>query len=373
MKIAGIIFSDIQDGAIASELTHHRSQGSVPFGGRYRLVDFVLSNMVNSGVTKVGIITKNKYQSLMDHIGSGKHWDLSRKNGGVIFLPPYGAEENSRLYNTRLEALKGATSFLKHCTEEYILMSDCGTICVPDFAEVAARHIARNADITVVSARAELFTESAANRMTFEIDGSSRVQRVDISPKLKGMRNLYLNMMFLSRTFLIRLLEEASVFGYKSFSADILQNNAKNYKIYAYDYTGYYAQIESLESYYRANLDLLVKEKRDMLFARKGFPIYTKVRDSAPSRFSEQGRAGNSLIADGCVIEGEVENSVVFRGVKIGAGARVRNSILMQDAVVSRGADLSFVIGDKNVFIKEKRVLAGCESLPYYISKNAIL
>jgi glucose-1-phosphate adenylyltransferase len=328
--------------------------------------------MVNSGITKVGIITKNKYQSLMDHIGSGKHWDLSRKTGGVIFLPPYGAEENSRLYRTRLEALKGAMGFLKHCTEEYVMMSDCGTICAMDFAEVAARHVARNADITVLSARAELFTESHFNRMTFEIDGSSRVQRVDISPKLKGMRNLYLNMMFLSRTFLIRLLEEASVFGYKSFSEDILKNNVKNYKIFA-DYAGYYAQIETLESYFRANMNLLVKEKRDMLFKRKGFPIYTKVRDSAPTRYAGNGRACNSLIADGCVIEGEVENSVIFRGVKIGAGARVKDSILMQDAVVSRKADLSHVIADKNVFIKEKRVLAGCESLPYYISKDSIL
>ncbi|MDR1094609.1 MAG: glucose-1-phosphate adenylyltransferase subunit GlgD [Clostridiales bacterium] len=372
MKILGIVFSNIHDKAIA-ELTHHRSQGSVPFGGRYRMVDFVLSNMVNSGVTKVGVITKNKYQSLMDHIGSGKHWDLSRKNGGVIFLPPYGAEENNLLYNNRLEALKGALGFLKHSTEDYVVMSDCDAVCVMDYNEVAERHIARNADITVVSSRAELFTESGFARIVFETDGSSRVQRVDISPKLKGMRNLYLNVIFLSRAFLIRLLEEASVFGYSSFSRDILKNNAKNYKIYAYDYTGYHAVIESLETYYRSNMDLLVKEKRDMLFKRKGFPIYTKVRDSAPTRFSGGGRAGNSLIADGCVIEGEAENSVIFRGVKIGAGARVKNSILMQDAVISRNADLTCVIADKNVFVKEKRVLAGCESLPYYISKNAIL
>jgi len=372
MKIAGIIFSDIQSNAIAAELTHHRSQGSVPFGGRYRLVDFVLSNMVNSGISKVGIVTKSKYQSLMDHIGSGKHWDLSRKNGGVIFLPPYGAEE-SQLFNNRLEALKGAVGFLKYCAEDYILMSDCGTICVIDYAGVAEKHVARNADITVVSARAELSNDGKSNRLAFETDARGRVQRVDISPKLKGMRNYYLNMMFLSRAFLIRILEEAAVYGHKSFSADILQKNTQNYKIYNCDYTGYYTQIESLESYYRSSMDLLVKEKRDDLFKNKGFPIYTKVKDSAPTRFSGDGRADNSLIADGCVIEGEVENSVIFRGVKIGANAKVKNSIVMQDAVISRGANLSHVIADKNVFIKEKRILAGCEALPYYIAKDAIL
>jgi glucose-1-phosphate adenylyltransferase len=172
---------------------------------------------------------------------------------------------------------------------------------------------------------------------------------------------------------MIRLLEEAIAAGYKSFSGDILRNGTAALKIYAAEYEGYYAPIDSLSAYFRCNMDMLVKEKRDMLFRRPGFSIYTKVRDSAPTRFTGGGSARNSLIADGCVIEGTVENSVIFRGVRIGEGAAVRNSIVMQDTIVSRGADLHCVIADRNAFIKEKRRLSGCETLPYYIGKNSIL
>lgn len=373
MKALGIIFSNIH-GRSVPELTRHRTQASVPFGGRYRLIDFVLSGMVNSGIDKVGIITKTNYQSLMDHIGSGKNWDLSRRNGGVVFLPPYGAEESTNLYTNRLEALKGVISFFKRSTEEYVVMSDCDILMTADYEDMLERHIERNADITVMYAKKELYTDGPVKKhLLLDVDEHQRVRKVNISERISGMHDVYLNIMCMSRLFMIHILEEAVAFGYKSFSEDVLRRNTDTFKIFGYYFDGYFASIDSLSSYFQANMDMLDKSFRDLLFRKKGFPIYTKVKDSPPSRYTDSGRVQHSLIADGCVIEGEVEDSIIFRGVKIGAGCKVKSSIIMQDTIISRGAELNCVIADKNVFIKEKRILSGCETLPYYISKNSIL
>ena len=151
--VAGLIFSNIHDSAIP-ELTSMRTMASIPFGCRYRLIDFPLSNMVNSGITKVGIITHNNYQSLMDHIGTGKDWDLARRSGGIKILPPFiTAYENtgSKLYSTRLEALMGVTNFISRCNEDYIVLSDCDGICNINLSDVIDAHIANNADMTIVT------------------------------------------------------------------------------------------------------------------------------------------------------------------------------------------------------------------------------
>ncbi len=372
MKTMGIVFSNIHDADI-SELTRARTLASVPFCGRYRLIDFVLSNMTNSGITKVGVITKSNYQSLMDHIGSGKHWDLSRKNGGVIVLPPFGAEGSTTLYHNRLDAIKGVMSFLTRSTEDYVIMSDCDNVCCMDMQDIVDKHIERAADITVVYNRAEVDGGSKRTRIIFDIEGGGRVKKVRILDKVTGLQNTYLNIMCVSRLFLIKIIEDAIAQNLHSFSREVLMQNADNYKIFGYNLTGYFACIDSMPSYYRCNMEMLEEQKRAAVFGVKNFPIYTKVKDSPPARYMSSGSASNSLIADGCVIEGCVENSILFRGVKVGEGAVVKDSIIMQDGIISRGASLSGVIADKNVFIKEKRVLAGCAELPYLIGKNCIL
>ncbi len=171
MRAVGIIFSNIHDNSVP-ELSRIRTLGSVPFGGRYRLIDFPLSNMVNSGIDTVGIITKNNYQSLMDHVGSGKDWDLARKDGGVIILPPYGDTSSSTLYNSRLEALKGITSFLFRADEDFVVMTDCDAVCRINYNEVIESHIRSRADITLVYTKREN-TEKATK---FDIDSDGRME-----------------------------------------------------------------------------------------------------------------------------------------------------------------------------------------------------
>jgi glucose-1-phosphate adenylyltransferase len=170
---------------------------------------------------------------------------------------------------------------------------------------------------------------------------------------------------------LLNIIEEAVTHGYTSFESDILIKQLQSLKVYRYKFKGYYAGIDSMEAYFKHNMELLEKDVRDELFGDRD--IYTKVRDSAPSKYGENAVVKNSLISDGCVIEGVVENSILFRGVKVGKGAVVRNAIMMQDTVIGDGASLDCVITDKNVVVGDKRRLSGCETLPYYVQKGALL
>ena len=178
----GVIFSNVHDENLP-ELSRHRTMASIPFGGRYRLIDFALSNMVNSGITTVGIVTKNNYQSLIDHLGSGKDWDLARKDGGIILLPPY-SDETDAPYTSRLEALKGITGFLNHRKEDYVVISDCDGVARIDIADIVRSHVANQADITMV------YTETddieGSYYITLDPDETGRIQGVQISPKLNG-------------------------------------------------------------------------------------------------------------------------------------------------------------------------------------------
>lgn len=372
MKTLGVIFSNIHDKDIF-ELTANRTLASVPFGGRFRLVDFALSNMVNSGINKIGVITKMNYQSLMDHVGSGKYWDLNRKNGGLIILPPFGASSDATIYSSRFEALKNITSFLKRSDERYVAMSDCDNVCNFNFADVVTAHVANHADITIVVTKKKIDCARPKMRTQVEYDESGLVTNVSNSDKFCGEKTIYTNMLVINREFLLGILENSDELGYKSFSRDVLVKGAKKYRIFAYEQTGYFATIDSITDYYRHSLELLDKNNRDMLFKNNGANIYTKVRDSAPCKMEASAKVSNSLIADGCVIAGEVNNSILFRGVKVSKGAVISNSIIFQDTFVGENSKLNCIIADKQAKILEGRLLSGHETHPYFIAKNSII
>ncbi len=363
----GVIFSSINDENIP-ELTRIRSMGSVPYGGRYRLIDFALSNMVNSGITTVGVITKQNYQSLMDHLGTGKDWDLARKEGGLILLPPY-SDESETLYKGRLEALKGATAFLKKCKQDYVVLSDSDAIYKLDYSKVIKYHEEKNADITMVYHEHEV--SKSRYYMTFETNKNGKIVEIGINPLPGNVGKNYINVMVARTSFLLNLIQDAIQRGYKSFGRDILVPGVKSMNIYGYKLEGYYANIDSLVAYFNANLDLLNKDVRNEIFGDRD--IYTKVNDSSPAKFTDNAIVKNSLISDGCLIEGTVENCILFRGVKIGKGSVVKNCILMTDNYVGHDCNLSYVVSDKNSIIRDNRTLAGCEIKPYFISKGSLI
>ena len=363
----GVIFSSINEENIP-ELTRVRSMGSIPIGGRYRLVDFALSNMVNSGITTVGMITKNNYQSLMDHLGSGKYWDLARKEGGLILLPPY-SDETEILYKNRLEALKGATAFLRKCKEDFVVIADSDAVYKLDYSKVIESHIKNNADITLVYHEHEVV--KSHYYMAFETAKDGRITEIEINPISGGVKKNYVNVMVARTAFLLRLIQDAIQHGYISFGRDILSPGVSKYKIYGYELKGYYASITSLQKYFTTNFDLLNKNVRTEIFGERD--VYTKVNDSAPAKFTETAKVKNSLVSDGCIIEGTVENSILFSGVNIGRDTVVKNCIIMTDNTIGENCNLSYVVSDKNSVIRDNRTLAGCDVQPYFIGKGSLI
>ena len=373
MTAVGLIFSNIHDTSIP-ELTRMRTIGSVPFAGRYRLIDFALSSMVNSGISKIGIVTHNNYQSLLDHLGNGKDWDLARRSGGLKILPPYiSAYDNAaanKFYTSRLEALMGTVSFLNRCNEEYIVMSDCDVICNIDVNDVIEKHAETGADITFVTKKTNLVGVGAGEQLTLiKADADCNITEVAVG-KYDENYQLYINIMVMKRQYLLNLVENAISHGYHSFLHDIIMQNVGKAKYMVYEYDGFYAHIGSMAGYFECSMKLLESDARDRLFGIKNRPVLTKVRNSAPTRYCEGAKVTNSVVAEGCVIEGTVENSIIFRGVRVGKGAVVKNSILFQDTYVCSGASLNCVIADKNVIIKDGRTLSGHETMPFYIGKK---
>ena len=373
MTAAGLIFSNIHDAAVP-ELTGRRTMASIPFAGRYRLIDFALSSMVNSGVTKVGIITHYNYQSLLDHLGNGKDWDLARRQGGIKILPPFiTAYDNAtagRLYTTRLEALMGVMNFIDRCTEDVMVLSDCDIICNVDLQPVMAAHERTNADITLVTVTVPAGKDMDRHAEVPVTDKDGRL--IDIAPYAgqTGTVTICTDILLVRRTYLRQAVQNAVSHGYRSFYRDVVWRNREQARIFTYGYDGFFARVNSLASYFSATMRLLDHDERVRLFYRHDQPIFTKIRNSAPTRYVPGCRVTGSLVADGCIIEGTVENSVLFRGVKVGRGAVVRNAILMQDTVVGDNTRLSCVITDKNAVIRDGRELCGHETLPFYIDKG---
>ena len=367
-NVLGLVFANMHDTTLG-DMTKNRTMGSVMFGGRYRLIDFPLSNMVNSGISEVGVITKSNYQSLLDHLGSAREWDLARKKGGLYILPPFGNVE-STLYRGRIEALYGAMSFIKHSRAKYVILSDCDVVTNIDYKPIVAAHIESGADITAVAHTGVYSSDEIKTSTVFNVDADKNVTSVLINPDISGTCTTSLNVFVMSMDFLIETVNDAMARGNVSFERNILQEKCRELKIKIYEYDNYFSKLNSPESYFKSNMALLEPENVRKLFVPKR-SIYTKVSDNAPVKYDLDSKVSNSLIADGCIIEGEVENSVLFRGVKVGKGAKVKNCILMQGTVVGDNAELNYLITDKNVSICENHILTSSPQYPMYVGKGA--
>lgn len=365
-SVAGIIFANAYDESI-ERLTKKRSIASVPYGGRYRLIDFSLSNFVNAGVTNIGIITKEKYRSLMDHIGSGIHWDLDRKSGGIRILPPFNISK-ARIYQGYVEALYGAMDFMQRCNAKYIVLYDARTVTNIDINAVVKKHISTNADITIVCRNGTSLV-NADDTMTLDINAEGRVVLTGFPKTIDGDDWRSMGIFVFNREKLIELVRNSYDNGGNSISEDIIANNTESLKIMTYEHSGFAAIMDSEKSYRKANFELLKSEVRKDLFNVER-PIYTKTRDDMPTRYGTHSSVENSLIADGCTIEGTVKNSVLFRGVTVEKGAVVENSILMQSVSVGADAKINNVISDKNAIVSDKMTVCGTEEKAFLIEKN---
>lgn len=369
-NVLGLIFASINDSAVI-DLTKLRTMGSIPYGGRYRMVDFPLSNMVNSGISEVGVITKSNYGSLLDHLGSGREWDLARKKGGLHLLPPF-SQVGSGTYQGRLEALSNIWSFVEHTKAQYVILANSDLVTTIDFTDALAQHQSSGADITVIYAKGLYNRDKSTNGCILQIDEENTIKEVLTNPMLSGECNISLDMFIMTTDFLKQVVLEAISKNQKSLIRDLLQARKDDFVFKAYEHKGRFFKIDSLEAYYKANLALLDTDTRNNVFNSEA-PIYTKVGDNAPVKYGLESNVKNSLVADGCMIEGTVENCVLFRGVKIAKGAVVRNCVLMQGTEIGEGCNIDAIVADKNVTISENRVLTGSPEYPLYLGKKATI
>ena len=356
------------------ELVYLRTVGALPVGGRYRAIDFILSNMVNSGIRNIGVIAQRSYHSLMDHLGSGKEWDLSRKNDGLFILPPFSSAENMGTYRGLVDASKGVMGYISRSKQPYSILSGSYTIFNRTFDDMVEYHMDSGADITMLynEEEADFFKGERYNDVRLHLNDDGRVIDLEINATTSDSKKVGMDTYVMRKDLLEYLVEDCMSRGKYNFVSDLLMGNLNRIKIMGYEHKGYVGRLHSVASYYKINMDFLNRDVQDHLFYSDN-QIYTKIKDEVPAKYAKTSNVKNSLVANGCIIEGEVENSILFRGVYVGKGAKIKNSIIMQNSEIYNNSDLEYVILDKSVNIRQGRRLIGDEVFPVIIRKGAIV
>ncbi len=372
--VMGLIYTSKNETTLR-ELTVSRAVAALPVAGRYRMIDFMLSNMVNSGIRNVGVIMQRNYHSLMDHLGSGKEWDLHTRKDGLFILPPFLTRENIGTYGGILDALRSNLGYLRRSTQDLVILTNSHTVLNTTFDDLIDFHEQHHADITLAYAHKTVdeldqTTTLAPRHVFLNVDSNSLVTDFEIGPTHPNTDNFYMDFLLIRRDLLIELIEQAYTQSYQDMNRDLLQRYVRSraLRVCGYEYTGYNRRVETINSYYALNMDLIRPEPRRELFSVN--PVYTKIRDEVPARYMTGAHIVNSLVADGCVIEGTVENSVLFRGVYVGKGAHIKNSILMQEDNIEEGVEIEHAILDKKVTIRRGGRLIAPLHYPIVIGKN---
>ena len=375
-NVMGIIYTNKDDLSLR-ELTNQRSVAALPLAGRYRVVDFILSSMVNSGVRNVGVIMQRNYRSLMDHLGSGKEWDLHTRNNGLFLLPPFVTQETGGEYLGVLDALRANFDYLRRSKQRLALLTNSNMVFNMNFEPMIRQHEQTDADITLLYTKVRRDMElSSAGKHTnafLNVEKDGRISDMEVNPNAANYDTMYMNVLLIKRTLLMHLVDGAAAHGEHDINRELIQPAIKSgsLKVYGYEFEGYYRRIETIKSYFRCNMDLLDYNVRQELFKKS--PVYTKTRDDVPAVYRDGNSVKNSLVADGCVIEGSVENCVLFRGVHIGRNASVKNAIIMQDSEIEDSVELENVILDKNVTVRAHGRLIGQVQYQIVIGKTVTL
>jgi len=365
-----ILFTDTydKDESTIPELSQHRTLASIPFGGRYRLIDFMLSSLVGAAVYNIGIVTKSKYGSLIDHLGWGKDWDLDRKNGGLKILTPFAtAGYSSR--DSQFEILKTVYAYIDNMKSEYCIIANANIVANIDFSAFFSLHTKTSADITVLSTK----RKACAKDPELTIDDSGKVINAIIKSNPDDCEKLVAEDIFImKKSLLYELVDLGATYGWRTFKKDVLAKRFSHLNIYAYRHSGYFRVIDNLECYLSANMDMLKKDVKEEIF-NKDQPILTRTKDSVPTKYGDNARVKNCFVADGCVIDGEVCNSVIFRSVKISSGAKIENSVIMQNSLIESDVSLNCAVVDKNAIVTSHKKLHGEKTQPIVIKKGKIV
>ena len=366
LDLHGIVYAYHSYPAL-NDLVVHRTSASLPFCSRYRLIDFALSSMSNAGIRDVGIVMQKNYQSLLDHLGGGEDWDLSRGSGGLRLMPPYGMHDSDKgEYRGTMEALSAMRSYIEQIKQHYIVLFRGDLAINIDLEKVYNQHLASGAEITAVCTDAQ----SDGNSIRFlvgETRSFSTGMHLRHANSNKGLCST--EVYIINKPLLLDMIDWSQANGRLHFHRDALARYfRKGYGVGIYLHDGYSNRISSVADYFAASMDMLKQELREDIFPENR-PVYTKGRSSVSTYYAESAVVKNSLVADGCYIEGELENCIIFRGVKVSKGAKLKNCIIFQDTVVSENAELICIISDKDVTFSQGMVLTGNDMLPLTVPK----
>ncbi len=371
MSYMGIInLTDREDNI--KGLTYIRPLAAIPIAGRYRVIDFTLSNLVNAGVKNIGIFTQNKYRSLLDHLGTGKAWDLDRKNDGLFIMNPIPDYYASGMRRGDIGHFKNHIDYIYLSKQNNVIVTLSGMICNLNYADAIKHHNETGADITMVYKTADNCDEDFQYCNILSINEAGRITGTVLNLGKEKKCDISMDMFIMKKSLFLDIVNTCVSRGDCDYFKQAVHNSLDRLKVYGYRFEGYLACINSIQSYYKTSMQLLDTEISKELFFKNGF-IYTKIKDEPPAKYCENAAAANSLIANGCIIDGQVEDSILFRGVKVKKGTVIKSSIIMQDCMVEEGVFLRNVILDKNVTITSGKQFKGDENYPVVIEKKAIV
>lgn len=372
MNAMGIIFANIYDSSLG-ELTNKRTMASLPYGGRYRQIDFTLSNMSNSGIRHIGIISRYNYQSLMNHIGSGQEWDLELEEFGLEFLTPNSNQPSTVQVRGKLEALYASIDYLERANAEYVVLADSGVLCNMDMKDLLEKHIASGKDLTVAT-KAGITNGKKQLDLALKLNAKGEVSDLTVDYCADSSYLASMDIFVIGREKLLHLVRESVARNLYRLERDLImkQYYDGNLTVNVYQFDGVALFNESTLEYYRNSLALADKNVRMDLFYGK-HTIYTKVRDRVPTYYGEDAQVNNCVVADGCRLEGALDTSVLFRQVTVEEGAQVRDCVIMNDCVIGAGAEVRCAILDKDVMVRPGSRLIGTPDNPVIVKRGDIV
>ena len=371
-NVMGLVFANIYDSSLG-QLTNKRTQASLPYGGRYRQIDFTLSNLSNAGIRHIGIVTQYNYQSLMNHIGSGEEWDLELEDGGLEFITPFAMGVTGS-FRGKLEAIAAASdNYLQDAKEEYVILADAAVVCAIDLDEVLRAHLQSGKDVTVVVKKGIANSVKQLD-LAVRLDEEGEISDMAVDYAAPADYLASMGMFIMRKDLLLESATECVARNRYRFEREfILEEWAEGrLSVGAYEFEGVALFNESTEEYFRNNLALIDKDVRHGLF-QSGLTIYTKVRDQVPVYYGENCEIDDCIVADGCALLGAAEKSVFFRGVRLSTGAFVRNCVIMADAEIGIGAHLEYCILDKDVKINPGVKLIGTPDHPVILNRGDVV
>lgn len=368
----GIILSSTEN---IPPITDKRSADALTIAGRYRVIDFVISCMSNAGIQNIGIATSFNYSSLMQHLRVGEPWDLDRKTNGLTVLPPNVEKPNASTFRGTIDMLDGIRNYIKLSKQTYVVLSLDNGIYNIDFGDAVESHIQRQADITLIykDKKEDNLPESEFSRFTLlHLDADERVTDIAIKPSYPDSTIVAMGLVIMEKALLESIIDECVARCETDFLRDAIVKKLDAMRIFGYKYTGVATKIDSMKSYYEANMNFLKEDFRDAIFDSER-PVFTRSTAQSPTVYGEDAIVDDCFVSDGCKIEGNVSESILSRMVTIEKGATVKNSILFHNCIIEEGAVVENVVLDRSVHITKGRKLIGTKSYPLAISEETVI